>query len=1259
MKTTFLTTLAILLFYLSAQGQSCLPNGIFFQNQFEVDQFRSNYPGCKVIEGNVSIGNGSILNLDSLLGLTAINGDLYFGSTSASLDLGGLDSLQSIGQAFWLAGTQFNGFSGLKKLTTVGGDIRMYSNNQLTDLTGLENITSVGGDLLFQSNPKLESFAGLTQLTAIGGKIDLKQNIALTHLSGLENIASAKGISLVKNPALTDLQALGSITQLSGDLIIEENNALTDLNGLNNLTTVGGSVTIQSNNALTALAGLNALSSAGHLYILNNAGLTELTGLETLAQVSGDVYIYQNNVLSSLNGLSGLHAIGGHLTVTYLPALLDINGLSGLTTLGGDLLIEQIPLITDVAGLSNITSWGHSIRITGNNGLTSIHGLENVDTVPGDLAVNYSYQIADISALSNLTWVGGGLFIQGIQDLFSISPLQQLTYVGGALKIDQNLYLQSLDGLGNLVYIGGLSVTTNQQIKDLDGLARFKHIPGDVFVTNNPVLGSLKGLDSLRSVGGELRVGSNGFAMKDLKPLDSLRTVGGNLFIESNQGLTSLAGLEHLKTVGGNFQVGGLLFDFSGLESLTSIGGNADILQNDNLSSLHGLDSLHSIGGLLGIAGNDNLLNFQGLNGLHSIGGRLIISSHYQLQSLSGLENLKEVGGTIEIKNNHALSDCAIAIVCGFLNYEPDSIFLEDNGGLCNSSDVPFYCQRTPVVVTVHIDADGDCLPDVPSVPAADAAIRLRTPIQNTGLHPTDSMGVSRFLYYNNGPFTLDLPQLSPATWAVCSDSIVVTPAIVSDTLRAAFLIAPLSQCPDLVVQLGLPSNFRGCLVNSTVQVTTVNGGTVPAEGVKIAVVMPPVFDLVNAEPPVTAQQGDTLFFAANTLSPFARAVVKLTVKTKCDTFLLGQTICWEAFATLDNACPDVSAPASEIKLSAQCIGDTLVRFTLKNVGDAPTQAMHRYTVFQNDQPLTAAYFALDAQQTLSVDVSAAGATYRMEATKYDDGALTATALENCGGLAPGFINAYWLDKGPLNYDLDCRPVVGSFDPNLKSAVPAGVTWAQLLPPNRPLLYTIDFQNTGTDTAYRVQLSDFLPNYLDIGTFQPVSASHPYTWDIRGGRLTVLFDPIMLPDSNVNEPASHGYFSFSIDQKPDLPDGTYLDNSAGIVFDFNPVIGTNVVHHTIGQLTIAVQVTEASSQAGLWQVLGNPARETATFRAMEFIEGEKRFELFDAAGRQRRQVQFSGQTFDFQRNNLPAGLYYFKIEDAQGRAFSGKIMLAS
>jgi len=288
--------------------------------------------------------------------------------------------------------------------------------------------------------------------------------------------------------------------------------------------------------------------------------------------------------------------------------------------------------------------------------------------------------------------------------------------------------------------------------------------------------------------------------------------------------------------------------------------------------------------------------------------------------------------------------------------------------------------------------------------------------------------------------------------------------------------------------------------------------------------------------------------------------------------------------------------------------------------------------------------------------VPADGATYRVQAPKHGDGSFAASAIENCGGLTPGLITAHWLDEGPLPYDFDCRQVIGSFDPNQKTAIPTGAGPNHIIAANRPLQYTIDFQNTGTDTAFRVLLRDVLPAGLNISTFRPAFASHPYSWEIRGmDTLEVLFFPIALPDSNVNEPASHGFFTFEIDQFVNHPDGVIFENTAAIVFDFNPPIITNTVVHTIGSLIVTVD--EPQPQRDLWRVAGNPTRTMATFSAVNPTPGVKRFELFDTGGRLVRLARFEGQSFEFHRESLAAGMYFFSIADERGRRFGGKIVV--
>ena len=105
--------------------------------------------------------------------------------------------------------------------------------------------------------------------------------------------------------------------------------------------------------------------------------------------------------------------------------------------------------------------------------------------------------------------------------------------------------------------------------------------------------------------------------------------------------------------------------------------------------------------------------------------------------------------------------------------------------------------------------------------------------------------------------------------------------------------------------------------------------------------------------------------------------------------------------------------------------------------------------------------------------------------------------------------------------------------------------------------YVIRFQNTGTDTAFNVVVTDTLPSTLDPATISLVTASHANTWSLQGqGTLKFIFPNILLPDSNVNEPLSHGLISFRIRPRLTLLPGTTIENIANIYFDFNPPVIT-------------------------------------------------------------------------------------------------------
>ncbi len=104
MRVSMFFCISMILFHLGGICQSCLPEGIVFKNQLEVDSFQFNYPGCSEIEGSVSIyANSSgigISNLNGLSVLTYIGGDFNIYSTDSLHNLSGIGSLTTIDGSF-------------------------------------------------------------------------------------------------------------------------------------------------------------------------------------------------------------------------------------------------------------------------------------------------------------------------------------------------------------------------------------------------------------------------------------------------------------------------------------------------------------------------------------------------------------------------------------------------------------------------------------------------------------------------------------------------------------------------------------------------------------------------------------------------------------------------------------------------------------------------------------------------------------------------------------------------------------------------------------------------------------------------------------------------------------------------------------------------------------------------------------------------------------------------------------------------------
>jgi hypothetical protein len=143
------------------------------------------------------------------------------------------------------------------------------------------------------------------------------------------------------------------------------------------------------------------------------------------------------------------------------------------------------------------------------------------------------------------------------------------------------------------------------------------------------------------------------------------------------------------------------------------------------------------------------------------------------------------------------------------------------------------------------------------------------------------------------------------------------------------------------------------------------------------------------------------------------------------------------------------------------------------------------------------------------------------------------------------------------------RNVSGSvqcgFDPNDKAVEPSheeGYTNIE----QDDLVFKIRFQNTGNDVAEDIVIRDTLSEYVNLSTIEYLGGSHDEFLSLSRESDNVLlfeFNNINLPDSTSNLELSKGFLIYKVELQEDLPEGTIIENTANIFFDYNPPITTN------------------------------------------------------------------------------------------------------
>ncbi|MBL7740645.1 MAG: T9SS type A sorting domain-containing protein [Chitinophagaceae bacterium] len=229
------------------------------------------------------------------------------------------------------------------------------------------------------------------------------------------------------------------------------------------------------------------------------------------------------------------------------------------------------------------------------------------------------------------------------------------------------------------------------------------------------------------------------------------------------------------------------------------------------------------------------------------------------------------------------------------------------------------------------------------------------------------------------------------------------------------------------------------------------------------------------------------------------------------------------------------------------------------------------------------------------------------------------------------------------NTDSTYHIVTGSYDPNDKRVTPDGAISTDFVSTGKYLDYVIRFQNTGTDTAFTVVLKDTLSNKVEISSFEMLSASHNYSVNMKGnGIVEWRFNNILLPDSNVNEPKSHGFVRYRIKTKNTLAVGDQIKNKAAIYFDFNAPVITNETINTVTVITAVNPVVNTIET----KVFPNPAYAVLHIRSKGYFH----YTLYDAIGRTLMMADKNYNEAVIDLTGFSKGIYFIEIRNKKGRA---------
>jgi len=982
------------------------------------------------------------------------------------------------------------------------------------------------------------------------------------------------------------------------------------------------------------------------LYQDSISDITNLQGLSAIEKVSKNLSIVDTKI-ESLEGLENLKTVGVYLYLTRNEELTDISDLQSIDSIGS-IIIDSNLKLENYSAFNQLTDC-HGLYIQNNStlkdltSLPKINVLERLDISSCDSLVSFegvdypflrALGIIDNNMLTHLNGLSGIRELEKLdifrnEHLIDLQGLDSLETISFELFLLNNPSLESLEGVDQLESIDNLRIHNNNKLKDLNGLQSLKTINSSLAIIDNDSLVTLSGLENAGS-------GSGGWTFYSE---DCYFYFGNNeygLIIESNPALESIEALSNLSHVAGELVVidNDKLNDLKGLENIESVfSTNVDISYNESLKDVDALDNINEIGidnmpwrlnisnnpmitsldkifdltsnpqCLLSISNNENLTSINGPIRPTQL-EYLTLSNNPNLENLDFFQDLTElnglnVSGTKFIENLDALSNLNTAVTSIRLW---DNSLLSDISGLSGIIEIqPFDCDGE--ISNGYLTIKGNpLLSECAIMPICDALI---------------SQDVTKFIEENG------LSCSSPED--INCDEVSISGFVFYDSNQNGILDVGENGISSIGININPPDRT----------VLTKQGGKyiqVCEEGIEYEINFPELdnYSLTTATDQYTIvfEQGNALNYN-NNFGIYPDEEIHYVVSnissnpTRCNTRV-------KFFLSMENLGTYIENGMLRVDF------DSLSAYSWSNPKADSINLEDNFLLW-------------DIEEFTPFDFENIILWFDMPDETNTGAVINFTSSVIVDSMGTDIVTSEYTYS---------PTVLCSYDPNDKLVMPAGVQEENYTLKDEKLTYTVRFQNTGNAPAIDVKIIDTLDNLLDIESFRVVNSSHSLQTFIDDREVTFLFKNINLVDSLTDERNSHGFVTYEIEAVADILDNSKIENTAHIIFDFNPPIVTNTVDNTMVTTIPTTALTEQLIE--LHKVYPNPISPNQELFVMCNLErSTTNFDICITNNLGQKLLCEKGENglnkLDI-KNVLP-GIYFISLENKEGLVGTSKIVI--